>query len=316
MLEQFGLFLGGLGILVIGAELLIRGSVRIARSLGVSSFMIGFTLIGFGTSAPELVVCISAAHAGSPQIALGNVVGSNIANVGLILGIAAMIRPMCAKMRLLKIELPLMIGASLVVWFLCRDNTLSRGDGTALLIGFCGLTIYMYRLARAEAPDVKSSLEKVSSRSLPLGVAIVMVILGFAGLLGGAHLMVESAIAIARQLGVSEWLIGLTVVAVGTSLPEVAATVAAALRGESDIALGNVIGSNLFNILLVMGTTIVINPMRVSDQLVMQDMPVMALFSLLLVPFLLNGMRIHRYEGFVLLAAYTGFLVWQIERTQ
>jgi cation:H+ antiporter len=312
MLEHVSLFLLGLIVLVAGAEGLIRGAVRIARALGVSPFMIGFTLIGFGTSAPELVVSLSAALGDSPEIALGNVVGSNIANVGLVLGVAALVRPLAAEMRLLKVEVPLVIGFSLLLWFLCRDNTLGRTDGGVLLFGFAWLVVYMYRGARREPPQVKEEVGKAADVHMRVWVACVLVVVGLAALVGGAQLMVNSAAAIARHLGVSEWLIGLTVVAVGTSLPEVAAAVAAAWRGEPDLVLGNVAGSNLFNILLILGTTVAVRPMGLSDRAVTGELPVMVLFSVLMLAVVANGLRVHRWEGAILLAAYAGFVTWQV----
>jgi cation:H+ antiporter len=346
MVLNVTLFIVGLVVLVAGAEALIRGAVRIARAMGVSPFVIGFTLVGFGTSAPELVVSLSAALKDSPELALGNVVGSNIANIGLILGLAALIRPLRARMRLLWAEIPLMIAVSALLWFLCRDNELSRLDGYILLAGFLVLTVYMYRTAREEPPVVKEELEHAADflttgvESLesmtpnvepdapvptvalrpdeptvhtvsPL-VSALLVIVGLAGLIGGAHLMVIAAVDLAKSFGVSEWLIGLTIVAVGTSLPEVAATVAAAWRGESDIALGNVIGSNLFNILFILGITVAVKPMSVSDAAINREIPVMIGFALLALVTVVHGMVIRRWEGALLLLAYAGFVTWQV----
>jgi cation:H+ antiporter len=316
MLDHISLFILGLIILMAGAEVLIRGAVRIAQALGVSPFMIGFTLIGFGTSAPELVVSLSAALRGSSEIALGNVVGSNIANIGLVLGIAVMIRPIVAHMRLLKIEVPLVIGVSVLLWVLCRDGNLGRVDGGILLVGFAVLVGYMYRNARQEPTEVQQEFGRAIVVHSRVGLAGLMAIIGLVGLIGGAQLMVDSAVAIAREIGVSEWLIGLTVVAVGTSLPEVAAVVAAAWRGESDLVLGNVAGSNLFNILLILGTTAVVQPMSVADQAVVWEIPVMVGFAGLLFALVANGLRLHRWEGVLLITVYAGFISWQVVTAQ
>ncbi|HEY1189202.1 MAG TPA: hypothetical protein VGE74_16235, partial [Gemmata sp.] len=213
----------GLVILVTGAEALIRGAVRVARALGVSPFLVGFTVIGLGTSAPELVVSLSAALNGSSKIALGNVVGSNIANVGLVLGGAALVAPLAAHMRLLKVEVPLVIGVSLLLWGLCWDGHLGRVDGAILFAGFVALALYLYRSARAEPPEVKAELGLAVADKLRVWLAVVLVVFGLCGLVGGAHLMVTGAVQLAQRAGVSEWLIGLTVIAVGTSLPELAA---------------------------------------------------------------------------------------------
>lgn len=308
---QVVLFAVGLVVLAAGAEALIRGAVRVARALGVSPFVVGFTVIGFGTSAPELVVSLSAALGGRSEIALGNVVGSNIANVGLVLGAAALAAPLAARMRLLKVEVPLVIGASLLLWALCWDGRVGRADGAVLLAGFVGLAAYMYRGARAEPPEVKEELGRAAAEHMRVWVAVVLVVVGLCGLVGGAHLMVTAAVALARDLGVSEWLIGLTVVAVGTSLPELAAAVAGAVRGEADIVLGNVAGSNLFNVLLILGTTAVVQPMGVPAVALAVDLPVMSGFAVLLMLVVANGLRVHRWEGAVLLAAYAGFVAWQ-----
>jgi cation:H+ antiporter len=312
MVVNVSLFLLGLVVLVAGAEALIRGAVRIARALGVSPFVIGFTLVGFGTSAPELVVSLSAALKDSPELALGNIVGSNIANVGLILALAVLVRPMVAKMRLLWVEVPVMIAASLLLWFLCRDNNLSRLDGGILLGGFLVLAVYMYRTAREEPPEVKEEVGLTAAVHMRVWVAALLVVVGMAGLIGGAHLMVTAAVEMAKGLGVSEWLIGLTIVAVGTSLPELAATVAAAYRGEADIALGNIVGSNLFNILFILGLTVAVKPMGVSDAAFYREIPVMVAFAVLLLAAVANGMRIRRWEGALMLLAYAGFVTWQV----
>jgi cation:H+ antiporter len=312
MLLQVVLFAVGLAVLVAGAEGLIRGATRCARALGVSPFVVGFTVVGFGTSAPELIVSLSAALGGRSEIALGNVVGSNIANVGLVLGAAAVAAPLAARMQLLKVEVPLVIGASLLLWVLCRDGHLGRADGAVLLAGFAGLLAYMYRSARAEPPEVKEEIGLAAADKMRVWVAAVLVVVGLCGLVGGAHLMVTAAVELARALGVSEWLIGLTVVAVGTSLPELAAAVAGAVRGEADLVLGNVAGSNLFNIFLILGATVAVRPMDVPATARTVELPAMAGFAVLMMLVVANGMRVRRWEGGLLLAAYAGFVAWQV----
>ena len=309
---QLVLFVVGLVVLAAGAEALIRGAVRVARALGVSPFVVGFTVIGFGTSAPELVVSFSAALGGSSEIALGNVVGSNIANVGVVLGAAAVVAPLAARMRLLKVEVPLVIGASLLLWALCWDGRLDQTDGAILLTGFTGLVAYMYRSARAEPPAVKEELGAAVADKMRVWVAVLLVVVGMGGLIGGAHLMVTAAVNLARGLGVSEWLIGLTVVAVGTSLPELAAAVAGAIRGEADIVLGNVAGSNLFNVLLILGATVAVQALDVPVTARTVELPAMTGFAVLLMLVVVNGLRVHRWEGALLLAAYAGFIAWQV----
>jgi len=311
---QLLMFVVGLVILAAGADALLRGAVRVARVLGIRPFFVGFAVIGFGTSAPELVVCLSAAFNGSSEIALGNVVGSNIANVGLVLGVVAVIAPLAAQMRLLNVGVPLGIGTSLLLWALCWDGRIDRADGVLLLAGFIGLAAYMYRRARAEPPEVKEELGRAVAEKLRVWVAVVLVVLGLCGLVGGAHLMVTAAVGLARTLGVNEWLIGLTVVAVGTSLPELAAAIAGALRGEADIVLGNIAGSNLFNILLILGITAVVRPMDVPMTARAVELPVMSGFAVLLLLVAMKGLRVRRWEGALLIAAYAGFVAWQVAR--
>jgi cation:H+ antiporter len=312
MVVNVTLFLLGLVILVAGAEALIRGAVRIARALGVSPFVIGFTLVGFGTSTPELVVSVAAAVKGSPELALGNIVGSNIANIGLILALAVLFRPLSARMRLLWAEIPLMIAVSGLLWFLCRDSQLTRFDGYILLAGFLVLAVYMYRTAREEPPEVKKEVGQAAAVHMRVWVAALLAVVGLAGLIGGAHLMVSGAVEIARAFGVTEWLIGITIVAVGTSLPELAATVAAAYRGEADIALGNIVGSNLYNILFILGVTAVVSPLGVNELAINREIPIMIGFAVLLLLAVANGMRIHRWEGALMLLAYAGVVTWQV----
>jgi cation:H+ antiporter len=308
---QVALFALGLVILACGAEALIRGAVRAARALGVSPFLVGFTVVGFGTSAPELVVSLSAALNGSSDIALGNVVGSNIANVGVVLGLAAVVAPLSAAMRLLKVETPLVIATSALLWALCADGDVSRADGAILLACFAGLVAYMYRSAKNEPPEVKEEIGLTAARKMPVWVACVLIVLGLAALVGGAHIMVTAAVELARAAGVSEWLIGVTVVAVGTSLPELAASVAGAVRGEADLVLGNIAGSNLFNVLLILGLTAAIQPMGVPPEALRLDLPVMLGFAVLLFAVVANGLRVHRWEGAILLVAYGAFVAWQ-----
>lgn len=311
MLVQVALFLLGLVILAVGAEALIRGAVRVARALGVSPFLVGFTIIGFGTSAPELVVSFSAALGGSSEIALGNVVGSNIANVGVVLGVAAVVAPLAAAMRLLKVETPLVIATSVLLWALCADGDVNRTDGAILLTCFVLLVVYMYRSAKKEPPEVKEEIGLSAASKMPVWVACVLVGVGLVGLVGGAHIMVGAAVELARAAGVSEWLIGLTVVAVGTSLPELAAAVAGAIRGEADLVLGNIAGSNLFNVLLILGLTAAVQPMTVPPSALRAELPVMLGFAILLFAVVANGLRVHRWEGALLLIAYGAFVAWQ-----
>jgi cation:H+ antiporter len=304
-----------LALLVAGAELFIRGAVRIARTFGVSPFVIGLTLVGFGTSAPELVVNISAALNDTTDIAVGNIVGSNVANIGLILGVAAVLNPVSAQMRLLRIELPIMLAASAGVWAAAEYGAITRGIGLAYLAGFVLVMAYLFRSAKEEPPEVKEEIgQSVPATVHRTWVSAVLLLIGLVGLVGGAELMVRSAVAVATEWGVSELIIGLTIVAVGTSLPELAATAAAAYRGESDIAVGNVVGSNIFNVLLILGATAQVAPLPIPDDLRRLDIPVMMAFSVALLLMLAKGLRVRRWQGALLLAAYAGYVAWQVSR--
>lgn len=316
MLLQIVLFVVGLVVLAVGAELFIRGAVRIARKFGVSPFVIGLTLVGFGTSAPELVVNLSAAWQGNPDIAVGNVVGSNIANVGLILGVAAVLRTLTAHMRLLKVETPLVLAASIAVWVMALDGDLGRWDAALLLVGFAAVMIYITLSAKREPPAVKEEIGKSMPKPERMWVSVLFLILGLGGLVGGAQLMVDSAVTLAESWGMSKALIGLTIVAVGTSLPELASTVAAAYRGQSDIAVGNVVGSNLFNLLLILGLTAAITPLPVDAGVMAFDLPVMSGFALILLLVLVNGLKVYRWEGVILLLAYAGVTAWAVLRSR
>jgi cation:H+ antiporter len=304
-------FIIGLVILYFGAEALLKGAVRIARAFGISPFLIGMTLVGFGTSAPELTVNLSAAFKESTDIALGNVVGSNISNIGLILGVAAIIRPLTVQMRLLRIEVPIVIAVSLAMWGMTADGLITRLDGVILLAGFLALAIFIYRNSRREPPAVQDELSTLAPNNHGTGWNVALVILGMLGLVGGAELMVRAAVELAKSLGISELIIGLTIVAIGTSLPELASSVVASWRGEADIAVGNVVGSNIFNILLILGATATVQPMPAEPKMARVLIPVMLAFTVALVPIMLRGLQIGRAEGVVLLLAFAGFLAWQ-----
>jgi cation:H+ antiporter len=324
------IFAAGLGVLYLGAETMLKGAVRLARSFGVSSLVIGLTLVAFGTSAPELSLDLSAAIKGTTDLAFGDLVGSNIANVGLIAGVAAVIRPLGVQMRLLKIEVPIAIAAALALWGLSANGELSRLDGMVLLAGLVGFLIVCFTSVRREPAPVQAELTQAAETPVPLVPVPVrettavssleskrwwnggLVVVGLIGLVVGAQLMVYAAVHMARQFGVSELLIGLTIVAVGTSLPELATSVVGALRGEADIVVGNVIGSNIFNLVCIMGLVALVRPLPVHAASLSFDVPVMAGFTVALVPIMLRGRTIYRSEGILLVVAYAGFILWQI----
>jgi cation:H+ antiporter len=306
-------FICGLVTLYFGAEFFIKGASELARYFGISPFMIGLTIVGFGTSAPELAVNLSASFKGIYDIALGNIVGSNIANIGLILGVGAVICPLSVKMQLLRKEVPIMIGVALLLWGLCADGSIGGWDALIFLAGLIAMSVYIFRSARGEDHNIQAELSGQIRENINIGLAIVQTVGGMAGLVFGSDLMVKSAIHMAKIWGMSELIIGLTIVAVGTSLPELASTAIAAYRKQADIAVGNVIGSNIFNILLILGATASIHPVPVSGRMIRVEIPIMIVSTLCLLPIMRTGLKISRIEGAIFLTMYAGFIIWQVQ---
>ncbi len=315
------LFLLGFVFLVGGAELLVRGASRLATVFGISPLVIGLTVVAFGTSAPELAVSVLSASAGQADIAVGNVVGSNIFNVLFILGISAMITPLVVAQQLVRLEVPLMIGTAALLPVLAWDGRLGLFDGLLLAGGVAAYTVWSIRRSRRESAVVKDEYARefgaeaaaASNKAKPLR-QIGLIIVGLALLLLGSNWLVDGAVALARTFGVSELIIGLTIISAGTSMPEVATSVMASLRGERDIAVGNVVGSNIFNILAVLGLTAVTAPngVAVSSAALAFDIPVMIAVSFACLPIFFTGHRITRWEGglfFGLYLAYTSYLI-------
>lgn len=302
--------IGGLVLLYYGAEFLVRGGVQIAKRFQVTPLVIGLTLVAFATSAPELVVSCDAALKGMGDIALGNVIGSNICNIALILGLCAVISPLRVNESLFKLDLPLMIGSSVLFALFCfLTGGINRIEGALFFAGIIAYVVVSIRNARRSG-DVVTEVEG-DGKPLSLGISIVLVLLGLGFLVGGARLLVNSAVWLAELFGVSQAVIGLTIVAIGTSLPELATSVIAALKGERDIAIGNVVGSNIFNILAIMGISPLLRPIEAADiQLI--DLGMMVFCTLLLYPFLRTGFVLSRKEGVCLLTVYIGYTVWLI----
>ena len=295
------LFVLGLVILTIGAEWLVRGSAALALSFGLSPLVVGLTVVAFGTSSPELAVSIRAAITAQSDIALGNVIGSNICNVGLVLGLAALIRPMQIQLSIIKREIPMLLFAVLILIFFLLNHTISRLEGIflgALLILYLAVSFLL-----SQKKDLQRETDLPKIHPMPRWKQIVLLGIGLAGLLLGSNLMVANAIELARMAHLSEAFIGLTIVAIGTSLPELATSVIAAIRKENDIAVGNVIGSNIFNIFAILGFSSAIRPLAAVN-LGWIDLGVMALFSLLLLPLLRTGFVLDRKEGLFLLSAF------------
>lgn len=316
----FVALLVGLVCLVAGAELLVRGAASIASRLGIAPVIIGLTVVAFGTSAPELAVSVSAGLSGDGEVAFGNVVGSNIVNILLILGGSAIIGGLAVSQRIIRLDIPLLIGASLLALVLSLDNEIGRFDGAILFAGIVTYTWWLIRVARNERADVLQEYDdavdelEVEVVDKPLPVQLGLVLLGLLILVAGSQLLVASATDIAEDLGVSDLVIGLTVVAVGTSLPELATSFLASLRGQRDIAVGNVIGSNLFNLMCVLGLTGVVSPdpVPVADSSLRVDFPVMLAATLVLVPIIWKGFEIRRGEGLVLMAFYGLYVTYLV----
>jgi cation:H+ antiporter len=306
----FGL---GVALLVGGAWLLVTGGARIAALLGVAPVVIGLTIVAFGTSAPEFFVCLVAALRGNADLTLGNIVGSNLANIGLILGLAVLLMPVVVERGLVRVEIPLLLVATLLFSILCWDQCLSRVDGIPLVLLFAVFILGTIRSAM-HRPAPAEAVQSDSAAAGRYGILINsgFVVLGIAGLTGGGHLLVSSAVKIATRLGASEALIGLTLVAVGTSLPELATTAVAAIRRQSGIALGNVIGSNLFNLLAVAGSVCIIQPLLTQPNLRTHQLPGMVLLTLTLPFLVIRREVISRAWGGTLLILYSGVMIWWI----
>ena len=312
-------FVGGCGLLAFAADRFIVSSAIIARRLNMPTLLVGMLLVGFGTSFPEIVVSAIAAWHHTPQLAIGNAIGSNIINTSLVLGTAALIAPLVVHSRLLKREFPIMLAASVLVFILLANHTLSRLDGVILLIAlFAHLFWMIYSASRAQGQG--DAIEAEFQEDLPKNgmrtwVAVVWWFTGLALLFVSSELLVSGAVAIAKWLQVSDLIIGLTIVAVGTSLPELAATVMSALRNEHDIALGNVIGSNIFNLLAVLAMPALIFPSKISASLTWRDYPVMVGFMLLmwvLAFFPRQSPKLGRLGGLILVLGFFVYLTWLV----
>ncbi len=303
---------GGLLLLYFGAQLLVRGAETLGVRLGISPLVAGLTIVAFGTSAPELVVSVRAAVQGYPGIAVGNIVGSNICNIALILGCAALIRPIKIHAQLVRWDVPILIGVSLLLCLLWLGGGLGLHAGAVLLTGIVVYTASSVRRARRETAEV---LEEISAAvPTPTRSAwrdLLWVGLGLAGLIGGGTLFLDGAVRVAELLDVPRSIIGLTVVAVGTSLPELASSLVAAVRGQGDIAVGNVVGSNIFNILGILGVTALVHPIEPGG-VGWSDLGVMVALTLVLFVFVHTRRAIDRWEGGVLLLGYALYLYWLI----
>jgi cation:H+ antiporter len=305
---------GGLVLLFVGAEALIRGSSNLAIKIGITPLVVGLTVVAFGTSTPELVVSLKAALLGNSSISLGNIIGSNIANIALILGLAALIRPLDVHAKVIMREIPIMIAISLLLLFLLFDGELGFIDGLVFVIGLVVYLIVNVMMARKEKnPAVDSEFKEGLKSKLGIPISIVLMIVGLGLLILGANLFVQSAVAIAKMFYVSDAIIGLTIVAVGTSLPELITSIVAAYKKESDIAIGNVVGSNIFNILGILGITALIIPIS-SVGISNIDLGVMIFTAMILFPLSRTGFSISRFEGAFLLLGYAGYIYYLLPK--
>lgn len=308
--------LAGFLLLVAGGELLVRGAVALASRLGVSPLLIGLTLVGFGTSTPELITSVQAALLGSPGIAVGNVVGSNIANILLILGLSALIFPLVTTSAMLRRDAVVMAGAAVIFAVIAFQVNMGLAVGVVFIGLLLGYVLFSYWRERREVAG-RHNVHEAEAAFMDnlgghpgLGLSLVMAIGGLVLTLAGARFLVQGAITLAGDFGISETVIGLTVVAVGTSLPELVTSVMAAVRRQSDVALGNIVGSNIFNILGILGVTAIIQPIPIPAQILSFDIWVMLAVTALLILFATTGLRICRREGAVMLALYVGYVGW------
>jgi len=331
LLPQLTLFAISLVAVTLGADWLVTSASRLAERLGLSPLVVGLTIVAFGTSAPELVVSVTAASRGQAGLAIGNVMGSTVANVGLIVGIAALTRPIAVHRRVLKRESPLLISVLALVMVLSFNNALGRLDGLILITGFSFYMAFLLRwgieegVVNHQAPPTKEARDAGaepqreptetgrSSRRTSITWNTVRILVGLGALMIGGRGLVDSATQIARAYHVPEEVIGATMLAIGTSLPELASTLAAAVRGLGDIAIGNVVGSNIFNLGFVLGISALVGDLQLTQSTVIRQVVPALIFCIVLIPLAYSGGRVNRWEGALLLSAYVGFIIWVIQ---
>ena len=313
-LEIVLFLIGGLIMLFIGAEGLIRGSSNLAIKIGRTPLVVGLTVVAFGTSTPELVVSLKAALLGNSSIALGNVVGSNVANIALILGVAAIIRPLKVHANVIMREIPIMIGITVLLLILIIDGEVGFIDGLIFVLGIIAYTVVNVIMARKEKnPEVDAEFEEGLKSKLGVSISIVFMVVGLGLLIAGANFFVKSAVAIAKLFEMSDAVIGLTIVAIGTSLPELITSIVASYKKEADIAIGSVVGSNIFNILSILGITALIFPVS-SAGINIIDLSVMLFTAIILFPLSRTGFSITRLEGAFLLAGYVVYIYYLLPK--
>ena len=315
-IPQLLLLAGGIGALYFGAEWLIHGAANLASRFGVSPIVVGLTVVSIGTSAPELAVCLLAVAGDQPDLAVGNVLGSNLANLGLVLGLTALMNPLKVAARVVQREVPIMIGLTILLILPILDLEVSRGDGLVLVALLMAYLLFVLRSAKDEPPEIVGEFEgfvegtEQDTPHMPIWKALGLIVVGVAGLLIGGRAIIGAATFLAAAAGIPDLYVGLTVVAIGTSLPELATSLVAAARNEADIAVGNAIGSNIFNIGAVLGITAVVQPIQVTPHVLRYEFPAVLLISLLVLPLARTSYTIQRAEGGLLFLSYVGLGLW------
>ncbi len=308
MLEIILSLIGGLVIMLVGAEGLVRGASALALKVGISPLVVGLTVVAFGTSSPELVVSVGSALEGNSDIAIGNVIGSNISNIALILGITALINPIKVNVQVIKREIPIMIAVTLIFLLMFLNLSLSRLEGALLFAGIIFYTSISYYLSKKENKKVEQEFEKeIPVVKGKISTSILFVVIGLACLAVGSKFFVDATVEIAMLFNVSQVIIGLTIVAVGTSLPELITSVVASLKKEGDIAIGNVVGSNIFNLLSILGITAVILPIA-SEGIKLIDLGMFVLTAVIMLPLARTGFVLNRWEGVLLIILYITYV--------
>lgn len=297
----------GLALLLVGGDFLVKGAVALAKRFNIPTMVIGLTIVSFGTSAPELIVSLQAALDGHPDIAIGNVIGSNIANIALVLGLTAIVLPIPVARGTLRVDEPVMIAGTLLLWYFMNDTVITRMEG-AVLFGM--LLLYLFVLMRGVKTKESEAVLQMEEEEVQMALwkAVVLILGGCVGLVFGSDLLVKGATELALRYGVSEYVIGVTVVAFGTSVPELATSLVAAFKKELDISVGNLVGSNIFNIFSILGVTAIVTPIPVNPLVLSSDMYWLAAVTVLVYFFSLHKMRIQRWKGFILLAAYMAYV--------
>lgn len=309
-------FLAGLVILYYGAEWLIYGASSIALEYGIRPVIVGLTVVALGTSMPEFLVNAFAAWDGEPDLAIGNIIGSNISNIALILGCSAVVLPLTVTPQILRKEYPMMLAAMVAFYGFALDGTISQVDGMLLVTALIALLVYLYHDARTTSSsgiveEIEGEVETGDPKS-PLWKKVLHLTGGTLGLALGAKMMVDSSLSIAHEIGVPTAVVGLTIVAIGTSLPELAASMVGAIKSDADLSLGNVLGSNLLNVLFVVGTVSMMSPLDVDGTVIRIHFPIMLGFCVLLLPLAWTGFRITRMEGGVLLVGFMGYMAYLV----